>query len=108
MNSGSERTWIEWLRIGMLGDEANLYLASGDRLTAFLRWAQGDDEANADATLRQFLEASVRRDKALLRRLADMVASRVSTGFEQDPELGILLRLLRSRNSGAPRRPPRP
>jgi WD40 repeat protein len=88
MRAELERLAYDWDRAGRRDD----YLLRGERLEAARRWADSHADVLASLPLvQEFLDHSARQDVATLQRESELLANRVLAGFEDDPELGILL-----------------
>jgi len=85
-----ERWAADWQQSGRSED----YLLTGERLALAQRWLAALQEAGqASEPVRELVDASLRRDRAFLRRVSDGIGRYVLANAERYPELSILLSL---------------
>ncbi|MEV5414468.1 WD40 repeat domain-containing protein [Thermopolyspora sp. NPDC052614] len=85
-----ERWAVDWQRSGRSGD----YLLTGERLALAQQWlAALEEAAQASEPVRELVAASLRRDRAFLRRVSEGIGRYVLANAERYPELSILLSL---------------
>jgi WD40 repeat protein len=83
-----ERWAHDWANVG----RRDSYLLSSDRLVAAQAWAANHSEVGDESQLvQEFLQRSVKSDRAALLRLSESVARRALAGIREDPELSLLL-----------------